>query len=662
MRTRSPVASLVDLPVSDDPDHHTLIRLLARTSSLAYNDPLCFVFITSRLVRLSIEHGNAPCSGFGYVFYGMIVSGSGDFATAHEFGALAMKISERLDRVSWRSLTQFLFSAFLQPWRHPPPESVPVLEQAYVGCLETGNMAYASFAKLQIVILEFVSGTELHDIIEHSKEYALFQRRSSQRDGANATALYQCFALRLKYGAIPEDSEPHLDERELFDKVAHYPSILVSCRIADLGVTLILRNLERAKELASEISATIQAITGHIQLVDFSFFMAMLAIIRHDEDEDASEAPAEQRALAEAELTKLQAWGELCPENFEHKPLLVAAELARIDGRELEAMELYDRAIELAAANGFYQWAGFAGERSARFQFARGRKQIARSYLEEARYSYQRWGADGKVALLDEEFELLLSRRGAAVRGEASREVQSLDLLSVVKASQAISGEIVLVELLNTLMSTLLENAGAQRGVLILAGEPETYVVLDESRGDKVALHGSAEGIGVAQSLVRYVQRTSQTVVLGDAAGDSTLATDHHIAEAQPRSVLCMPVFGRRRLVGVLYLENNLTRFAFTPERCRVLKLLSAQAAISLENAQLYDTLESRVRERTRDLDIRNEELSRALARVEATQKQLVEQEKLASLGALTAGVAHELRNPPQLRQQLRFGVRRHAQ
>ncbi|HYO65180.1 MAG TPA: ATP-binding protein, partial [Archangium sp.] len=217
----------------------------------------------------------------------------------------------------------------------------------------------------------------------------------------------------------------------------------------------------------------------------------------------------------------------------------------------------------------------------------------------------------------------------------------ALDALSVLKASQALSGEVHLDELLKKMMHIVLENAGARRGFLIL--EEQSPLVMADARpdGGRIVLDPTPleQREDLSLAIVRYVQRTHEAVVLGDAAHAGAFISDPYVLRYRPKSVLCQPILHQKKLVGVLYLENELAANAFSPQHRRVLELLSAQAAISLENAKLYETLESRVKARTR-------ELSDALERLKETQRQLVVQEKLASLGMLTSGIAHELKNP----------------
>jgi signal transduction histidine kinase len=380
------------------------------------------------------------------------------------------------------------------------------------------------------------------------------------------------------------------------------------------------------------------AVPGNVLQAEIVFYRAVALA--------ASAAPgdAEAAAALEEARAKLDRWAAACPDTFACRRELVVAELARLGGRDDAAAATYDEAIELAVQHGLPNVEALACERAAAFYLDRGRRRPARAYLVDARGGHQRWCADAKVAQLALAHPDLLPREGGA-RGEAGTTDAALDLATVMKATQAISSEIIVRDLLRKLMETLLENAGAQRGLLLLGGD--SPLVVEAGQGEVSVKPGAAEErADLARSVVRYVERTHERVVLGDAAHAGDFQADPYIVEHRPRSVLAMPVLRQKKLVGVAYLENNLVTGAFTPERCRILELLAAQAAISLENARLYDTLEHRVADRTRELRASNDELSQTLGRLRETQAQLVLREKLASLGALTAGIAHEIKNP----------------
>jgi PAS domain S-box-containing protein len=290
---------------------------------------------------------------------------------------------------------------------------------------------------------------------------------------------------------------------------------------------------------------------------------------------------------------QLQQWAESCPENFEHRAALVGAEIARSEGRDVDAMRLYEQAIRSAHDNGFVHNEALACELAARFYAARGFQDIENLYLRRARYGYLRWGADGKVRQLDQLHPHLREKeRATATTSTIGGPVEQLDLATVIKVSQTVSGEIVLEKLLDTLLRTAIEHAGAERGLLVMARDAAPRIAA-EARidGGTVTVQLCDAPVTAAmlpEAVLHYVLRTRESVVLDDAAAQDPFAADPYIRQHQARSVLSLPLLTQAKLIGVLYLENNLAPGVFAPARIAVLKLLASQAAIALENTRLY--------------------------------------------------------------------------
>jgi PAS domain S-box-containing protein len=314
-------------------------------------------------------------------------------------------------------------------------------------------------------------------------------------------------------------------------------------------------------------------------------------------------APAGEReqhidAVA-AHHRQLQLWAENCPENFENRAALAGAEIARLEGRELDAERLYEKAIRSARANGFVHNEAIAYEVAARFYAARGFEEFARAYLRNARDGYLRWGADGKVRQLDEMYPHLRAEEPApGPTSTIAAPIERLDLATVIRVSQAVSGEMVLEKLIETLMRTAIEQAGAERGLLILSRGAEPRIEAEATTGGdtvRVQLRDVPVTADVLpDSVLHYVLHARESVVLDDATAKSPFATDPYIRERAAHSILCLPLITQAKLIGVLYLENNLAPRSFAPARIAVLKLIASQAAISLENTRLYRNLEQR--------------------------------------------------------------------
>ncbi|HEY9798691.1 MAG TPA: PAS domain S-box protein [Leptolyngbyaceae cyanobacterium] len=382
-------------------------------------------------------------------------------------------------------------------------------------------------------------------------------------------------------------------------------------------LTEAIANAEKAEKYLDGVTALLVFPIFH--LYDSLARLAALA------DVEKSEQDAWIKKIADNHL-KMKTWAHHAPMNYLHKFYIVEAERFRFLGSYIEAMDYYDRAIDGAAENGYIQEEALANELAGVFYLSLGREKIAKTYMQEARQCYRKWGAMAKVKDLETRYPQLLVLESEEIRTEtiypkpstasdpASRgSSEALDLATVMKAAQAISSEIVLDNLLATLLKIVLENAGAQRGFFIL--EQENQLVIEASLSidqDEVAVRQSlpVESSSLLPvSVVNYVARTLDDVVLSDAAQEGTFTRDPYINQHQSRSILCTPIRGQGNLIGILYLENNLSRSAFTPERLEVLKLLCSQAAIALQNAQAHEqvedysrTLEVKVEERTQEL------------------------------------------------------------
>jgi GAF domain-containing protein len=295
---------------------------------------------------------------------------------------------------------------------------------------------------------------------------------------------------------------------------------------------------------------------------------------------------------------QLARWAENCPENFESRAALVGAEIARIEDRQLDAESLYEEAIRSSRVNGLVHEEGLAHEVAARFYAARGFEAIAHLYVSNARNCYLRWGAHGKVRQLDRLYPRLAAPEGQPATATIGSAVQELDMASVIKAAQAVSGEIVLGELIKTLLRIAVEHAGADRGLLILSPGDEPRIAAEAATGRgqvEVTLRDTtASPAELPESVLHYLIRTRESVILDDALAQNPFSADEYIRQKHARSVLCLPLVKQSKLIGVLYLENNLASHVFTPARISVLELLASQAAISLENARLYSDLQTR--------------------------------------------------------------------
>ncbi len=635
-----PLPSVLEMPEGTDPEHAARLRLFSHIILLVGPTRIdLLAWVVPASIRETLTHGPTAGSASAFAAFGTMAASKGDFESARAFGDIAMALTERYDDRSSRALNLNIYAGFVRPWLVPTAVCLPFLERAYGEALESGMLNYAGFITISRNALGITAGEPLDQILERVLSRVDFFMRRHENEAALGISIHARSLMLFRDGRLPTEPEWY-DEGYILGQTTS-PMVTVSVFSDSMQHAYLDGDLPRALDYMGRVLPMLPVLGPLVESARFRFFRALvyaaaLPTASSDDQPKWREVIADDRAHAEA-------LAEVCPENFLHRARLLAAEEARLDGDVHRATDLYDDAIQAATAGKIVQERALANELAARFQLARGKSTLARAYLMEARDVWEQWGARARVAWLEEHHAELLPPRVAPVRTETS----SLDALTVTKASQAISGEIVLENLLRRLMTTMLENAGAQRGVLLLKGDHP--LVVEAEAGEPVPVMrpgGVKDQVGAAATILRYVERLGDTLVLSDASRAGAFSRDPEVVEAGLRSVLCMPIRRRSVTVGILYLENRLVAGAFTPERCHILDLLTAQSAISLENARLYDTMENRVRDRTRELRLKNAELSQALDRLRETQKQLVLQEKLASLGALTSGIAHEIRNP----------------
>src|SRR5262245_11218954 len=438
---------------------------------------------------------------------------------------------------------------------------------------------------------------EAQDALEFVQRYGFFLDRLSA-----PIALARTLRGRTtKFGSL-DDGE--FTERSFEERITHQPSR------SHLECFYWIRKLQArffAGDYVSAFEAAEKAETWYatspglslfpLEKAECHFYAGLCRAARCDPL--GPDPYAKHREALGAHARELRAWAANCPQNFEDRAALVAAEIARIEGRPLEATDLYERAIASARASGFVHNEALAYELAARFYAARGLEEVAHLYLGNARRGCLRWGGNGKGRQLDQLHpRLRQDERAPGPTGTIEAPVEQLDLATVINVSQAVSGEMVLEKLVDKLMRAAIEQAGAERGLLITPRGEELHIDAEATtRGEDVIVQLREEAYTPAmlpEALVRYAMRTQETVILDNASSQNPFTADPYISQRRARSILCLPLINQGKLIGILYLENNLTPRVFTPERVTVLKVLASQAAISLENTRLYRELEDR--------------------------------------------------------------------
>jgi signal transduction histidine kinase/CheY-like chemotaxis protein len=604
------VEALVDLPLTSDPEWRATLDVLAQVVTPAlFTDDNLLCLVLCRMANISLEHGNTGASCFAYVWLGMIVGPHfNDYPTAFRFGQLGFDLVERRGLDRFKARVYMSFGNLVNPWTKHVRTGRPLVRRAFNTANEMGDLTFAAYSCNNLITNLLASGEPLPDIQREAEAGLAFARKI--RFGLVIDIITSQLRLILTLRGLTPQFNSFNDAQ--FDEERFEQHFEADPRLALPSCWYWIRKLQarfHAGEYESAIEAELQAqrllwtSPSFFEVAEYRFYAA-LARAAYCNATSGDPHSGHLEALA-AHHRQLEIWAHHCPENFGNRTALVSAEIARIEGRHLDAEHLYEESIRLAQEHGFIHNEGIAGELAARFYAARGMGTVAQAYLRNARYCYLCWGADGKVRQLDESWPQLRAELSPpAPTTTIGAPLEHLDLTTVVKVSQAVSGEIVLEKLIDTLMRTALEHAGAQRGLLIVPhGGAQRLEAEATTSGDTITVRFRQASVSAAElpdSILHYVVRTQESVILDDASAQNAFSADEYIRRNRVRSVLCLPLIKQAALIGVLYLENNLTPHVFTPARSAVLKLIASQAANSLENAYLYTDLKQENSERRR--------------------------------------------------------------
>ncbi|MFG6100285.1 AAA family ATPase [Leptothoe sp. ISB3NOV94-8A] len=656
-----PLASLLELPEIVDPEQQLAVKILSNIGSAAYRyNQAAWQIVVVLSINLFLDHGNVAESCYGYSNYGTLLgSVLGNYEASYESCLVSLRLSERYNNLTQKSRACFILSNFVHSWVKPVKEADDINQTGAQVGLESGELQYVGYTISYRISNLFFQGKNLEALMVDLQDALAFCRQVKNQWAIDALRGYELVLQQLLTPLAEAPAEvsaeddlaqlPAAVETSYIQACTDHKSFSGLCRYYILKAIMgyMDREFELALDYARQARELQSYILGVISNAELNLYTSLILIQLYPE------ATLQQQKEYLEEISSLQqelkGWANTCPENFLHKVWLVNAELARLDERPWEAFGGYDQAITEAATQGFIQDEALANELAGRFWLSQNKRDFAQTYLQKASYTYQLWGAHAKVKQLKRHYPNLLaitshSPRGyifdsqsTAVQFSLASGTETVDFQSLMKASQAIAQEIVQEKLLGQLMKVVMENAGAQTGHLILENQGQYRIEATGAVNKPIrVLMGLPIQGHIPTGLFNYVVRTQKSVVLTNAiAPDATdqfadFAQDPYIQQHQLKSVLCTPLVHQSKLVGVLYLENNLVEGAFTRDRLQILGLLSTQIAISLENSQLYTTLEQKVAERTVELKLARDEAEMASK----------------AKGKFLANMSHELRTP----------------
>jgi len=621
------IEELVNLPMMTDLQTQAMMQLLGMLPGpILMGMPGLLPLVSATMVSLSLKFGNAPISTVGYATHGLVLCAFlGEVKTGYDFGRLTLSLLDRFNSQEFKSIVLIMFGAFIQHCQESLRATIPILKDGFTAGMETGKFLYAGYNISNHFHNNFFSGVELDNWRSETAVYSAVLAEVKQYSAQAYLDMNQQIVQNLKETV----SQPDCLIGNAYDETVMIPQYHQDNELSAIAVLYIYKvvpayyfgNYTNALNYIVQAQHYLIAVSGLIFFPIFHFYAALtyLALFpTHPEIEQA-----EIIIQVENYQTTLHQWAQNAPMNYLHKWYLVEAEKQRVLGNKAAAIDFYDRAISLAKENKFLNEEALANELAAKFYLEWGKEKIAQIYIIDAYYCYIQWGATAKVKDLETRYPQLLNaiqpgrkntKNTVSVTTTASD--YNLDITTVMKAYQAISGEIMLDKLLSSVMKILIQNAGAQRGCLILSHQGKLFIeAASEASGDSSIGYTGSEEVTVLQSvlvdscqkicsaIVNYVARTQENVVLDDAAGEGQFTNDLYIQKHRPKSILCVPLINQSQLVSIVYLENNLTAGAFTPERVELLKVLSGQAAISIQNSKLYTEVRENERKLTQFLE-----------------------------------------------------------
>ena len=622
---RTPIDRLPFLDEVTDEKHRMAMRLLSQVvpSAIQFNYTL-YLTATLMMMDLTLRYGITAESCKCVADAGIIVSAMlGDYETGYRLGRAAFALIDKLKADWQRPAVSFSFT-YVSHMRKHYQEALDYYDLSWRSGMEMGDLQHAAYARAHKIHLMMWVGSDLQACERETISAIAFLKESQGFIQLKLAEMVHHFIRKLRtLPGAPEETELAKAEVSMIADIHETKHMVMLVRFSQYNAFyhFIMGEQEEAEQWNATAESIIFASGTDFPVADHYVIQALLLV------DKIKRGMTEGREAAfdtiRANIAILKKFSDNSPENFSHKYLLLSAELSDASGDPVEkTLELFRHARTSIGKNDFTQMRALIAEREGLYWIARGEEILGKAFLREAYYLWSLWGASRKLAVMEREYPFNFQSGDTCsvvfkkpIPSTQSVSNKDLDINSITKSMQVISREIKTENLLKILMGILIENAGAEKGCFLLAHDGMSELSVEAIKGadsDSVEIVSAlpqSQCANLCQEIVKYVERTRESVVLDDAAITGKFTANDYIRDGHIKSVLCMPMISHNAMQGVVYLENNLSNHVFTAERLTVLKILASQAAISIENAHLYETMEKKVRERTEQLNEANEKL-----------------------------------------------------
>ncbi len=606
------------------------------SSAFYYSETNLFPYIVLKQIELSFRHGNTPESAQSYITYALFLCGlSNKQKDGSYFGNLAMRLAENPECFLLRPRIRFLYYTFVSHWVENYEINIQSLLETYNMGMEIGDYEYAANAIYIYGIRKYVSGFPLKQLADEIEYYGKEILKINQKTTFNYNEIHRQTILNLcTIRPNPENLTGEAYDEELsipLHKKNKDRTAMCLVYVNKLILAFNYEKFDKCEEYLSSIKKYESAIQSTVSFTWYKFYECLYYIRKYEVNENKSNDKNLKKKIKKI-IKNFEIWKNFSDIHFLFYYQLLKAEYYKINGKEENAIKFYNAAIETADFRERNNEQALGNELCAKYFYRIGKLNIAKAFMSNSVNHYLNWQAEGKVDSLKKLYpEIINTSRinpdhyiiaGTVSVNSGSSKAELLDFSSVMKASMAISGEIKISTLLNKMIRILIENAGAQKGNLLLKRKNDFFLV---AQGDitvstfEVMQNLPFKNIEydnqLPSSIINYVIRLKIPVVLANAA-KSKFYNDKYVENNKPLSVLCMPIKYHDEVIAVLYLENNSLESAFSENRLETLKFICAQAAISLQNADFYEQLEeysngleAKVKERTSELENTNNSL-----------------------------------------------------